>query len=134
MTEHTLHLIGGTDDETAAVSATSPGRDRCSVSISYRGKALQAESTDYFAALQEVRTLMEADGLIPFCYGASLNVYPSGMSRDMAQGMVAYRTTLGKSTTREDLVRIFDEGADVIPSYVAQQHEFHEKWFQSITG
>jgi hypothetical protein len=134
MIERTLHLIGGADDETGAVSATSPGRDRCLVTITYRGKTLQAESTDYFKSLQEVRTLMEADGLIPFCYGASLNVYPSGMSRDMAQGMVAYRMTLGRSTTREDLVRIFDEGADVIPSYVAQQREFHEKWIQSFAG
>ncbi len=134
MSEHTVHLIGGADEETAAVSATSPERDKCLVSISYRGKAVQAEGTDYFKALQAVRKLMEVDGLIPFCYGASLNVYPSGMSRDMSQGMVAYRTTLGKPTTREDLVRIFDEGFDVIPTYVAQQCEFHEKWVQSLAG
>jgi hypothetical protein len=134
MTEYTVHLIGGADDETATVSATSPGRDRCCISISYRGKTLQAERTDYFKALQDVRELMEADGLIPFCYGASLNVYPSGMSRDMAQGMVAYRMTLGRSTSREDLVRIFDEGADVIPSYIVQQREFHEKWILSFAG
>ena len=134
MSEHTVHLIGGEDDETAVVTATSPGRDWCSITITYRGKTLQADATDYFKALQEIRGLMEADGLIPFCYGASLNVYPSGMSRDMAQGMVAYRTTFGRSTTREDLVRIFDEGADVIPSYVTQQREFHEKWIRSFAG
>jgi hypothetical protein len=52
----------------------------------------------------------------------------------MAQGMVAYRTVLGRPTTREDLVRIFDAGADVIPSSVAHQREFHEKWIQSFAG
>jgi hypothetical protein len=134
MPEHTVHLIGGAEDETAAVSATAPAYDRCIVAISYRGKTLQAEATDYFKALEEVRRLMEADGLIPFCYGASLNVYPSGMSRDMARGMVAYRTKLGMRAIQEDLVRIFDEGADVIPSFVAQQREFHEKWVQSLRG
>jgi hypothetical protein len=134
MFEYTVHLIGGAENETAAVSATSPGHGRCSVSIVYRGKTLQAESTDYFKALQDVRMLMEADGLIPFCYGASLNVYPSGMTRDMAQGMVAYRLTLAQSTSREDLVRIFDEGADVIPSYVANQREFHTRWIESFAG
>ena len=134
MSEHTLFLIGGEDDETAVVTATSSGRDRCSITIAYRGKTLQADGADYFKAFQEIRGLMEADRLIPFCYGASLNVYPSGMSRDMAQGVVAYRTALGRSTTREELVRIFDEGADVIPSYVAQQREFHEKWLQSLAG
>ena len=127
-----MYLIGGAEDEMAAVSTTALAHDRCVVAISYRGKILQAEATDYFKALQEVRRLMEADGLIPFCYGASLNVYPSGMSRDMAQGMVAYRTKLGRHAIQEDLVRIFDEGADVIPSFVAQQREFHEEWVQSI--
>ena len=134
MSEHTLHLIGGEDDETAVVTATAPGRDRCSITIAYRGKTLEADGPDYFKAFQEIRRLLEADRLIPFCYGASLNVYPSGMSREMTQGMVAYRTTFGRSTTREDLVRIFDEGADVIPSYFAQQHEYHEKWIQSFAG
>jgi len=132
--EHTVHLIGGADNESATISTTSAGRDSCSISILYREKELRAESTDYFKALQEIRELMEADELIPFCYGASLNVYPSGMSREMSQGMVAYRMSLGKSTTREDLVRIFDAGTDVIPSYVAQQREFHDKWIQSLAG
>ena len=132
MLQRNVHLIGGADDEVASVSATSTGRDRCTVVISYRWKVIKAECLDYFEALREVRKQMEVEALIPFCYGASLDVYPSGVSRDMAQGMVAYRTTLGRSTTRDDLVRIFDEGPDIILSYVAQQYEYHEKWIQSL--
>jgi hypothetical protein len=132
MSKHSVLLIGGEDGEMATIEASSPGRDKCALTITYRGKTVQAESLDYFEALLEVRKLMEQDHLIPFCYGASLNVYPSGMSRDMSQGMVAYRMTLGRSTTREDLVRIFDAGADVIPAFVAQQKEYFDEWKNSF--
>jgi hypothetical protein len=132
MSEHSIHLIGGEDEEVATVEATSLRKDLCAVAISYRGKTLHAENRDYFEAFRDVRKLMEEDGLIPFCYGASLNVYPSGMSRQMAQGMVAYRMTLGKSTSREDLVRIFDAGPDVIPAFAKQQREYFERWVTSF--
>jgi hypothetical protein len=65
------------------------------------------------------------------CYGASLNVYPSGMGRDMGAGLMAYRTTIGKVPELADLVNIFDEGPDFIPATVAQQEEHYQEWLRS---
>jgi len=67
----------------------------------------------------------------PTCYGASLNVDPSGMGRDMGAGLMAYRTAIGKAPESAELVHIFDEGPDVIPSTVAQQKEHWQEWLRS---
>jgi hypothetical protein len=71
------------------------------------------------------------DVLIPFCYGASLNVYPSGMARDMGQGLKAYKLAMGRHAKREGLVEIFAEGPDVIPASVALQEQFWRDWLAS---
>ena len=131
MSEHTIHLIGGEDDETA--SATCAPRDgQCHLTFRYRGRALEESATDYFEALCRIRGRLEEEKLIPFCYGASLNVYPSGMCRDMSAGMKAYRLTIGKhASPKSDLVGIFEEGPDVIPATVARQKEFFDEWLKS---
>jgi hypothetical protein len=132
VSEHSVHLIGGAVDERAEIVATSTAPNECHIAISYRGKRLDASGIDYFAAFQEIRLQLEAEGLIPFCYGASLNVWPSGMCRSMGNGMVGYRLKMGTSTTREDIVRIFDAGADIVPASVSQQRQFFEEWGKSF--
>ena len=130
MSEHTFHLIGGADDETATVVA-EPLNGLCRVTLRYRGREIAASAQDYFEAFCRLREQLEAESLIPFCYGASLRVFPSGMCRDMSAGMTAYRLTRGQKPQRTDLVRIFDEGADVIPATVARQKEFFDDWLKS---
>jgi hypothetical protein len=132
MSDHTVHLIGGGDDETAAITATSVS-GHCHVSFRYRDKMLEADSTDYFEAFCKIRRLLESERLIPFCYGASLNVFPSGMCRDMGAGMKAYRLTHGNKPKLGDLVHIFEEGADVIPASVVLQREYFDEWLESVT-
>ena len=61
-------------------------RAHCRLRCEYRDKVIESSATDFFQALCDVRSLLAKDGLIPLCYGASLNVYPSGMARDMGQG------------------------------------------------
>ncbi len=131
MSDHTIHLIGGESDETA--SATCGPRDgQCHLTFRYRGLALEESATDYFEALCRIRSRLEEEKLIPFCYGASLNVYPSGMSRDMSAGMKAYRLTIGKhASPKSDLVGIFEVGPDVVPATVTRQKEFFEEWLKS---
>src|SRR5688572_28209767 len=97
--KHTLNLIGGNDEETAILSAF-PKDGLCHIQFQYRGKSIEAASRDYFDAFTEIRLQLEKDELIPFCYGASLNVFPSGMCRDMGAGLTAYRLTIGKKTER----------------------------------
>lgn len=131
MKTHRIHLIGGGDEESAEFIENEL-EDNCSLICRYRGKEIEGHADDFFDALCEVRLKLEIEGLIPFCYGASLNVYPSAMSRQMSLGKTAYRMTLGKQALRSDLVQLFAEGPDVIPAPVAQQREFFQSWVQSL--
>jgi hypothetical protein len=130
MTEHRVFLIGGDDAETAKLTETTV-EGQCLLSCEYRGTVLEASASDFFKALCQIRLHLEEEGLIPFCYGASLNFYPSGMARDMALGRVGYKLTMGRFARQQDLVSIYGEGPDVIPSTVAQQREYFNQWLAS---
>lgn len=131
MTEHKIHLIGGADDEEGFVTC-EPRNGLCHVTFRYRNQTIEESATDYFEAFCCVRLHLEKEKLIPFCYGASLNVYPSGMCRDMGAGMTAYRISMGKQVDRKgDLVGIFTEAPDVIPATVSKQKEYFDEWIKS---
>jgi hypothetical protein len=130
MTAHTILLHGGQVNETAVITETESPYI-CALTCDYRGKSVRAKANDFFAALCLIRRKLEGEGLIPFCYGASLNVYPSGMARDMALGKKAYRIKPGRHATSADLVDIFDAGPDVIPSTVEMQRKFFLDWVSS---
>jgi hypothetical protein len=134
MSEHTVQLIGDGSGCQAQVVATSAGPDRCDISFSYREKCVEGSGIDYFAALQQIRLQLASEGLKPRCYGASLNVWPSGMCRSMGLGMLGYRLKIGATTTRDDLVRIFDDGPDVNPVSVEEQRQFFEAWGKSLAA
>lgn len=131
MSEHTIHLIGGDDDETASLTAEERD-DRCHIAFRYRDQMFEANASDFFEAFCQIRSQLEPEHLIPFCYGASLNVFPSGMARDMGAGLSAYRLAMGRAASRRDLVSIFDSGPDVVPSSVANQENFFNAWLQSL--
>jgi hypothetical protein len=129
MSEHKVYLIGGKDDEVATVTA-EPRDGMCHIAFSYRDRTIEESASDYFKAFCQVRIRLESERLLPFCYGASLNVYPSGMCRDMGEGLQAYRLSPDRKPTRADLVHIFEEGADVAPAYVALQKEYFDDWLK----
>ena len=131
---HRINLVGGNVGETAIFTLFEEGRDasaHCRLRCEYRDKAVESTATDFFKALCDVRSLLAKDGLIPLCYGASLNVYPSGMARDMGQGLKAYKMAIGRHARREDLVYIFAQGANVVPASVAAQEQFWREWLMS---
>lgn len=128
--QHRVKLIGS-DGDAAAVFTLFDEDDLCRLRCEFRDRTVEATATDFFQALCEVRNLLAKDGLIPFCYGASLNVYPSGMARDMGQGLKAYKMTMGRQARLEDLVYIFSEGPDVVPASVAAQEQFWRDWLAS---
>lgn len=103
----------------------------CYLMCFYDDKELKSIKYDFFDALCEIRIELEKYNLIPFCYGASLNVFPSGMGRQMSLGISAYKLELGKKTTEKDLVGIFDVGTDIIPATVEEQSKFYIEWCQS---
>ena len=132
MSTYTIHLIGGTDDETATlVTDEEQAGDVCHLSLHYRDRTLQASASDFFEALCSIRLQLEPEQLLPFCYGASLNVFPSGMARDMGAGLSAYRLAAGRHARQADLVGIFDSGPDVVPASVANQQQFYDAWLRS---
>jgi hypothetical protein len=130
METHSIYLIGGADDEVVSLVEERVG-EACNLKCLYREKEVSATADDFFEALCKVRSALEAEGLLLFCYGASLNVYPSGMARSMASGKVAYKMQAGKHATKADLVSIYAEGSDVIPATVAQQREYFNAWVSS---
>jgi hypothetical protein len=103
----------------------------CRISTAILGKQISCSDRDFFEAFCRVRERLESDGLIPLCYGASKNVFPSGMLRDMANGLRAYRLIMGQCTRRGDGVSIFDIGPDVEPVSVQDQAEFYRQWLES---
>jgi hypothetical protein len=92
---------------------------------------LSAVATDFFDAFAQVRRELWERKILPLCYGASRNVFPSPMSRDMGGGGMAYRLALGRHAMRDDLVFIFDTGPDIEPVLPQEQEEFYERWLAS---
>jgi hypothetical protein len=104
----------------------------CRLTLQWGSDAIRVEASDYFEALCLIRVQLEPKGLRPVCYGASKNVYPSGMARDMGSGLKAYRTRTGERARQSDLVRIFDTGPDVEPVSVEEQRAYHDQWLASV--
>ena len=131
MSDYSINLIGCKDDETATITTEDRG-DLCHITFRYWDRVVESVGTDYFEAFCQIRLHLEDVRLIPVCYGASLNVFPSGMGRDMGPGLSAYRCTLGQQAMSVDLVHIFDSGDDVIPASVAKQRQYHDEWIRSL--
>ncbi|MCU0242227.1 MAG: hypothetical protein MUF51_07370 [Vicinamibacteria bacterium] len=104
----------------------------CLLSLSYGNQRVNASARDYFEALCEIRKQIERLGHTIRCYGASRNVFPSGMARDMGQGLGAYKLQPGRSADAADLVSIFDDGPDVDPVSVEAQAVFYQSWLASL--
>ena len=87
------------------------------------GRVTTAQAPDLFSALEAVRLELEGGGLLACCQGARPDVFPSGMSRQMAGGRRAYRLRAGRRATEEDLVDILDPaGCDDVVA-VQEQHD-----------
>jgi hypothetical protein len=112
--------------------ASKPGRVR--LCLEFQGRSLQAGAENAFHAFCALRHQLEADKIRPCCYGASKNVYPSGMCLDMGQGYVAYKLSLGDHARKANLVNIFDTGEDVDPATVEEQATFYQQWLASLPG
>jgi hypothetical protein len=106
----------------------------CRITLRYEDTEIESSDEDFFEAFCKVREQLESIGLNPLCYGASRNVYPSGMCRDMADGLRAYRMKMGHRVEPKDIVSIFDSGPDVDPVSVKVQQEFFNRWLKSTIG
>ena len=106
--------------------------DMVKLTVQYNGKEITSTGSDYFSAMCSIRRVLEQEGGRLLCYGASKNVYPSGMSRSMGAARKAYKHTMGSQGKQSDLVCIFDAGPDMIPATVGEQEEFFQNWIKSL--
>ena len=134
---HPVEVLRGGEHIAAEIhqrtSQESPDRAQaCLLTLVVEGKQFGASGRDFFEALVSIRRLLEPMGLLLNIYGSSRNVWPSGMARDMGQGLRCYKLTLGSKPSLQDLVDIFTTGPDVVPVTVAEQEAFVQRWLNSI--
>ena len=132
MEQHTVYLITPGAERVVGQMSYDEDTDNCQVTLAFLTTTLTTTAEDYFAALCNIRQQLETRGILLRCYGASKNVYPSGMGRDMSLGLKAYKLTLGQPAKTSDLVFIFDTDANVIPASVSEQVVFFETWLASL--
>ncbi len=87
-----------------------------------------ADASDVFECLRRLRTNLDREGTRLCCNGARLNVWPSGMARDMGGGWKAYVLQIGRRASVKDLVDIFDPAPIEDVATVEEQRRFAEKW------
>jgi hypothetical protein len=119
-------------DHMSAVFVYDDHTDPPTLILRYAGKEITACEDDFFAALCTIRKQLESVELQPLCYGASRNVFPSRMSRDMGGGLKAYQLKRGNHAQMKDLVFIFDSGPDIDPASVAEQEAYYNQWLESL--
>lgn len=119
-------------DHINAVFAYDDLVDPPTLILRFAGKEITACEYDLFEAFCTIRKQLESVGLQPLCYGASRNVFPSRMSRDMGEGLKAYQLTAGIPAKTKDLIFIFDSGPDMDPASVAEQEAYYTQWLESL--
>lgn len=102
--------------------------DDIRLDLHFDGREIVVTNDNYFHAMQLIRLELEKENLRLHCYGASKNVYPSGMAISMGAGYKAYKLKLGEHGKLSNLVSIFDNGDDVILCTVAEQEQFFKDW------
>lgn len=104
------------------------------IELSFDGSTLSGTGDDFFEAFCKIREQLELHGLLPHCYAAHLQAFPSGMSRSMGGGVKLFRLTISKQASLADLIHMFDTDDSVDPVKVADQRAFFEKWTNSLGG
>ena len=93
---------------------------------------MQGQGGDLFEALVQLRLALEVQDTFLKLNGSRLDVYPSGMQRDMILGLNAYVMPMPRRTTKYEVVNIFDpapRGTTI--ATVAEQREFRDQWARS---
>ena len=108
------------------------GKEIYRISYEQGTEARTAESGEDFEALKQLRLDLEKTDALLYCFGASENVYPSGMQKSMGPAVLAYKMRIGFPALRQDIVNIFEADETVVPSTVEQQERFRRRWIASL--
>lgn len=88
------------------------------------------EGEDLFECMVGLRLALEGIGARILCAGARRDVYPSGMSRQMAGGRIAYKLRIAEPAA--DRVDIFDVVDGDSVGTIEEQREYYKTWQKSI--
>lgn len=103
------NAVGGSEAHLKLITRWSDPQRSCNIETTIGGKAYQAREFDFFEALRTLRRLLIADGYDLFCYGSCINVWATGMARNMGDGSLAYLLLPQEPNTKQPLVEIFGE-------------------------
>jgi hypothetical protein len=92
----------------------------------------QAQETDLFECLRTIRRQLEPTGARLCCNGARVDVWASGMARDMGGGAKAYILQVGRRAQRSDLVSIFDPAPVETVGTVDEQEAYAHRWMDQV--
>ena len=84
---------------------------------------------DLFECLKDLRHTLEKDGLLLCCQGARPLVFPSGVSRQMGNGRMAYPLRRVPPLSEADLIDIFQPADVAEVGTVEEQTEAVRKFF-----
>jgi hypothetical protein len=132
MEHYPVILILPDQAQTQGVFSFNDEANNCTLTLQFDGRTTSATADDYFEAMCQLRQLLEVEGIRLHCYGASRNVYPSRMARDMGRGLKAYKMTMGQPAKQTDLVSIFASDADVQTATVEEQRAYFRTWLKSL--
>jgi hypothetical protein len=108
------------------------GRTVFAISLERSGKTFIGTAEEgFFHALRSLRLELEKDKMLLHCFGASEDVYPSGMQVSSG-GTKAYRRRLGAPALQKDVVDIFASDDSIKPATVEAQERFRERWLASF--
>ena len=105
------------------------GYSECRITLKWKNNEINAFSSDFFVAFEQIREKLANDSIYPLCYGASRNIIVTGMALSMGQGLRVYRVTPDGTLNWEELVSIFEYGDDVEPVFPQEQHTFQQEFF-----
>jgi hypothetical protein len=80
---HQIHLRDSSGKQLPATVFLGEVEDEWKITLAFGNNIFTASAGDYFDAFCEIREQLKSLGLLPLCFAASRNVYPSGMSRSM---------------------------------------------------
>lgn len=130
MIEREIFLRKANGTTTPAIVMRKENDATCWLHLVGEGIDETSTSSDYFESFANIRRRLARRNIFPLCYASSRNVWPSGMARDMGQGLVAYKLKTG--CTAEELVDIFDNAQDIEPVTPKEQAEFSKAWLKSL--
>ena len=104
---------------------------RAQITLSDNQMSITKTADDFFEALRQIRLELETQNAMILCNGARIDAYPSGVSRQMSLGRIAYLNQMGQPAQQK--VAIFDKTeADWVAS-VAEQDKYYHAWLVSLS-